>query len=277
MLADGHPRTGGVQEAHRLVGQLPGRDIAVRKLDRRLQGLIKDLHPVVTLHDRGHAAHHLDGLLFPRLGDLDHLETAGEGRVLFNIFFVFRPGGGGDGAQGAAGQGGFEEVGGIARAGGPARADQGVRLVDEENNGFLGRLHFIDNLTQPFFEFALVACPGLQQADIQGSQGDVCQRRRHVALGDAAGKSLDHRRFAHPRLAGENGIVLAPPHEDIDDLPDLVVAPHHGIDFALARPLRQVLGELEQGLLLAQSARGHGLVPGRSRHAGPQPGPVRGG
>ena len=42
--------------------------------------------------------------------------------------------------------------------------------------------------------------------------------------GDAQREALDHGGLAHPGLAGEDGVVLAPAHQDVDDLPDLLVA-----------------------------------------------------
>ena len=52
VLADRHARAGGVEQAHRLVGQLARRDVAVREPDGRLERLVEDLHPVVLLHAR---------------------------------------------------------------------------------------------------------------------------------------------------------------------------------------------------------------------------------
>ncbi len=49
------------------------------------------------------------------LVDLDQLEAAGQRRVLLEVLLVLGPGGGGDGAQLAAGQGRLEQVGGVAR------------------------------------------------------------------------------------------------------------------------------------------------------------------
>ncbi|MNF28321.1 hypothetical protein D3C84_89960 [compost metagenome] len=132
--ADGDPRAGGVEQADRLVRQLARRDVAVRQLDRRLQRLVEDLHLVVLLHGRGDAAHHQDGLLFGGLVHLHDLEASGQRRVLLDVLLVFRPGGGGHGAQGAARQRRFQQVGGVAGARRAARADQGVGFVDEQDD-----------------------------------------------------------------------------------------------------------------------------------------------
>ena len=133
-LADRHPRRRGIQERHRLVGQLPRRQVARRERDGGHHRLVGDAHPVMRLHRREDAAQHGAGPVDRRLVDIDRLEAAGERRVLLEMLAVFRPGGGGDGAQRAARQRRFEQVGRVARARGAAGADERVRLVDEQDD-----------------------------------------------------------------------------------------------------------------------------------------------
>ena len=52
VLADRHAGAGGVEQADRLVGQLPAGDVAVRELDRRLDRLVEDADAVVLLEHR---------------------------------------------------------------------------------------------------------------------------------------------------------------------------------------------------------------------------------
>ena len=134
VLADRHPGAGGVEQADRLVRELPGRDVAMRELDGALDGLVEDAHAVVLLQHRGEPAHHPDGAVLVGLLDLDDLEPARQGGVLLEVLLVLGPGGGGDRAQLAAGQGRLEQVGGVALAGLAAGADHGVGLVDEEDD-----------------------------------------------------------------------------------------------------------------------------------------------
>ena len=74
---------------------------------RGLQTFIQDLHPVMLFHSGSDSSHHQNALFLTGLGNLDHLEPAGEGRVLFNVLLVLGPGGGGDGSQSTAGEGGL--------------------------------------------------------------------------------------------------------------------------------------------------------------------------
>ena len=65
------------------------------------------------------------------------LEAALQRRVLLDVLAVFVQGGRADAAQLAAREHRLEHVGGVHRAFGLARADEGVQLVDEEDD--LGR------------------------------------------------------------------------------------------------------------------------------------------
>ena len=255
-----HPRTRRVQQAHRLVRQLPRRDVAVRQPDRRLDRLVEQHDAVVFLQHGRHAAQHVDRLGLVRLGHLHDLEAPGQRRILLDVLLVLGPGGRGDGAQLAAGQGGLEQVGRVARARCAARADQRVRLVDEQDDRLRGRLHLVDHAAQPALELALHAGTGLQQADVEHVQLHLLQLRRHVALHQPLRKPFDHRRLAHAGLAGEDRVVLAAAHQDVDDLADLLVAAGHRVQLARPRLLGQVDGVLLQRLLLAHRGRGDGVA-----------------
>ena len=193
----------------------------------------------------GHdAAHHHHALGLGRLLDLHHLEAAGQSGIFLEVLLVLRPGRGGDGAQLAARQRRLEQVGGIVLSGLSAGADHGVRFVDEQNDRSGRRFHFLDQSLQPVFEFALHAGAGLQQSQIERANGYVLQSRRNVALGDAQRESLDHGRLSDARFAGEDGVVLPAPRQDVDDLADFEIAAQNRVDLALAGILGQVDGVL---------------------------------
>ncbi len=235
MLRNGDAGAGGVEKAHCLVGQLPRRDVAVGQADRRLDRLIEYLHLVMLLKNTGDTTQHENGDRFRRLIYLDDLETTGERRILLDMLLVLGPGRCRDRAKLTARQRRLQQIGRITGSCRAAGADQGVRFVDEEDDRRFGGLHLVNDRLQPFFEFALYAGARLHQADIEHAHADALQRRRHVALGDAQGKALDDRGFADPGLAGQDRVVLPASHQDIDDLPDLGIAPDDRIDLAVAR------------------------------------------
>ena len=260
MQADSHASAGGVEQADRLVRQLARRDVAVRELDRGVQGFVENLHLMVLLHGRGHAAHHQQRLVLGGLWHLHHLEAAGQRRILLDVLLVLGPGGGRHGAQAAARQRRLEQVGGVAGTGRATGADQGVGFVDEQDDRLGRGLHVFDDLAQALLELAFHAGAGLQQADIQAAQLDVLECRRHVTGGDAQGETLDHGGLAHAGFTGKDRVVLPTTHEDIDQLADLLVATDDGVELALARLLGDVDGETLERLLLAHRRRRHGAT-----------------
>ena len=262
VLAHRHAGTGGVDQADRLVRQLAGGDVASRQAHGLAHRFIEDAHLVMQLERGDEAANHGDRHLFARLLDLHRLEATGEGGVLLEILLVFGPGGGGDRAQLAAGEGRLQQIGGIVLAGLAAGADQRMGLVDEQDDRLGAGLGLVDHRLQAVLEFALHARAGLQQAEIERAQGHVAQRRRHVARRDAQRKALDDRGLADARFAGEDRIVLPTARQDVDHLPDLEVAAEDRIDLAGLGLRRQVDRELIEG---RRSARPGLARPGAGR------------
>ena len=79
-----------------------------------------------------------DGVLDRRLIDHDRLEAALQGGVLLDVLAVLVERGGADAVQLAAGQHRLEQVAGVHRPFGLAGADDGVQLVDEQDDLPLG-------------------------------------------------------------------------------------------------------------------------------------------
>ncbi|MNT53423.1 hypothetical protein D3C72_1905090 [compost metagenome] len=122
----------------------------------------------------------------------------------------------------------------------PARTDQGVDLIDEEDD----RLHRLARLFQQGLEAGLElpahACAGQQGSDIEAPQAAVLQIGRNLALRDGQREPLDHRCLADARVSREQGIVLTATQQDVDHRADLVSAPDDRIDL----PLRRALGQI---------------------------------
>jgi len=169
-----------------------------------------------------------------RLFDLHHLEAPRERRVTFDVFLVFRPGRRGDGAQFAARQCRFEQVGGIALSFAATRANQLMGFIDEQDHGHRRRLHLSDYRLQAILEFTLHASAGLQQREIERANRHVHQCGRHIALHDALRETFDDCRLSDTRLARQDRIVLAPSQQHVDQLADLRIAAADRIDRAFA-------------------------------------------
>ena len=270
MLADRDPRARGVEQAHRFVGQLPSRDVAVRQPHRRLERFIEHLNAMMLLEHGRDPSHHQDGLLFAGLGDLYDLEASRECRVLLDVLLVFGPGRGRDRSQRTARQCRLQQVGRVTGSRRTSRTDQRMRFVYEQDDRLRGSLHFVDHLPQAVLELTLHAGAGLQQSDVERVERHLLERRRHIAARQPQREALDDSRLTDASLARQNGIVLPSPHQDVDDLPNLFVPPGDGIDLALARPVCQVGRVSLERLLLPHLGRRHrpaGLSGRRHRRA----------
>ena len=167
VLADRDARAGGVEQAHRLVRQLPRGDVAMGEIHRGDDRLVGDAHLVVLLHRSDEAAQHHRGGGDVGLADVDRLEAPRQRGVLLEILPIFGPGRRRDGAQRAARERRLEQVGRVARARRAARADQRVGFVDEQDDRRRRGLHFVDDRAQTLLEFALHRGAGLHQADVE--------------------------------------------------------------------------------------------------------------
>ena len=201
-----------------------------------------------------------DGVLHRGLADHHGLEAALQRRVLLDVLAVLVEGRGADTAELAAGQRRLEHVGRIHGAFRGPRADQRVELVDEADDLALRLGDLAEDGLEAILELAAVLRAGHHGPDVEPHQALPLEPLRHVPRHDALGESLHDGRLAHAGLADEHGVVLGPPGEHLDDPPDLLVAPDHGVELAPARQLREVLGiALERLVLLLGIHVGHAL------------------
>ena len=207
-------------------------------------GVVENAHFVVLFQRGNHATQHGNGLGAVGFFNLHELKATLEGWIVFKRFLVFIEGGRSHRAQFSARQGGFEQVGRVARAGSATGADERVGFVDEKDDGSGRALHFLNNRFEAVFEFTLHAGPGLQQAQIERTQADLLKRVGYIARGDAQGESFHHCCFAHTGFAGEDWVILPATGEDVDHLTDFKIAANDRVDLAFAGAGGQVLGVL---------------------------------
>ena len=187
------PGTGRVEQADGLVGQLAARNIAAGELHRVDDRIGQNADLVMLFEGLDQSPHHLDGDVDLRFLDLHDLEPAGQGRILFEVLLVFGPRRGGDGADFAAGQCRFQEVGRVALPGTAPRADHLVGFVDEQDDGRGGRLDLFDDRFEPILEFSFDAGAGLQQSQDRGCGSTRCGSTVGRLPPRRAGQSLPRR------------------------------------------------------------------------------------
>ena len=181
----------------------------------------------------------LDGLLERGLLHHDRLEAPLQGRVLLDVLAVLVERGRPDALELAPGERRLEDVGGIDRTLGRARADERVELVDEQDR-VVGVAQLLDDLLEPLLELAAVLRAGDERADVEGQDPLVEQDVRDVARDDPVGEALGDGGLAHAGLADQGGVVLGLAAQDLDDPLDLLLAADHRVQLVRAGGLREV-------------------------------------
>ena len=166
---------------------------------------------------------------------IDRLEAPLQRGVLLDVLAVLVQGGGADAVQLAAGEHRLQQVGGVHGALGGPGADDGVQLVDEQDDLPVRVGDLLEHRLQALLELAAVLGAGHQRAQVQRHDPLVAQALGHVAAHDALGQPFDDRRLADARLADQHRVVLRAPAEHLDDAADLLVAADHRVELPAAR------------------------------------------
>jgi hypothetical protein len=211
---------------------------------------VHDADAVVGLELVADAAEDRDRVLDAGLVDHHRLEAALERLVLLDVLAVLVEGGRADAAQLAAGEGRLEHVGGVLGALGLAGADEGVELVDEEDDLAVGGLDLLEHGLEALLEFAAVLGAGDQGGEVELHELAVLEALGDVAGGDAQGDALGDRGLADAGVADQHGVVLGAAREDLDRAADLDVAADHRVELALAGGLGEVAAVLGERLVL---------------------------
>jgi len=163
--------------------------------------------------------------------------------VLLQVLAVLVEGGGPDRLELAPGQHGLEDRRRVDGALGRARADEGVDLVDEQDD-VAPALDLLEDLLEPLLEVAPVAAARHQRAQVECVELAVAQGLGHCVGGDALGQALHDGGLAHARLAHQHRIVLGAPREDLHDPLGLAAPADHRVERLLAGELGEVPAEL---------------------------------
>src|SRR5450759_5738184 len=185
----------------------------------------------------------LDGVRQRRLGDPNRLEPPLEGGVLLDVLAVVVQGGRPDRLELATGQHGFEDGRSIDRALRSAGADEGVDLIDEQDDVATGS-DLLQDLLQPFLEVTAVARTSNKGTEIQRVDLLVLERLGHLALDDVLGQALDDSCLADAGLADQDRVVLGSSGQHLHDPLDLLAATDDRVELALAGVLGRVAAEL---------------------------------
>src|SRR5215472_538772 len=214
---------GLVDQVDGLVGQEPVGDVAVAQRGRGHQRRVLDPHAGVQLVPLAQPAEDADGVLDAGLPHHHWLEPSLQRGVLLDVLAVLVERGRADAVQLAAGQGRLQHVAGVHGALGLACSDQGVELVDEEDDLPLRRGDLLENGLQPLLELAAVLRSGDHRSEVERDQPLVLQALGDVSVHHPAGEPFHDGGLSHARIADEDRVVLGSAAEHLDDAADLLV------------------------------------------------------
>ena len=202
-----------------------------------------------------------DRLLDVRLVHVDRLEAPLERRVLLDVLAVLIEGRRADHVQLAAREHRLEEVRRVHRALGRPGADDRVQLVEEQHDLAFGVLDLLEHRLESLLELAPVLRSRDESAEVERDHALLLQALRHVATDDPLREALGDGGLPDARLADEDGVVLRPPTEDLDDAADLLVAPDDRVERARTGVRGQVAAVALERLVRALGVlRGDALV-----------------
>ena len=208
--ANARAGTGLVHQVDGLIGQKAIRDVAIRHVDRRSHSAVGDLGFVMLLILGTKPFQDGDGVLNGRSLDFYALETAFQRGVLLNIFTILVKRRRADALHLTAAEGGLDDVAGIHRALGRAGADDGVQLVDEEDD-VLGAADFVHDRLNALLELAAILGARDHEREIERDDALLAKQLGHVALGDFLGETFNDGSLADASLAEQHRVVLGTP------------------------------------------------------------------
>ncbi len=170
--------------------------------------------------------------------DDDWLEAALQRGVLLDVLAVLVERGGANGVQLPARQHRLQQVRGVHRTLCRPGADDGVQLVNEQDDLALGVRDLLEHRLEALLELAAVLRARHQRPEIERHDPLVAKPLGHVAADDALRQPLGNRRLADAGLTNQDRVVLRPPAQHLDDAPNLLVAADHRVEDARGAPHR---------------------------------------
>jgi len=232
----------------------------MRKSRRRDEGGVLYDDAMMELIFLLEAPQYGDRFLDGGLTHVDRLETTLQGGVLFDVLPVLVEGRGAYAAQLAPGEGRFEHIRRVDRALRAPGADDGVELIDKQDDSPRRLVDLFEDGLEPVLELTTVLRSREQGTQVEGEDALVLQGLRDISGYDPLGETFHDGRLAHAGLADDDRVVLCPARQDLHDPADLLVAADDGVKLALAGLFRQVPAvALERLVFFLRGLVGHPL------------------
>ena len=182
----------------------------------------------MRFQSRAERFEHAAGCFSIRLPDDHGAETALECSILFDEFAVFLHRRRTDHLQFSPTKGGLEQICRIDCSLGTTRADDGVHLIDKQDD-IAAAADLEQNIAHTLFKFASVFRARKQIRHIEAVEFFSAQRLRHIAAGKALRQRFDNSSLADAGLSDKRGIIFAAAAEHLHQLGKFRLAADDGI------------------------------------------------
>ncbi|CAB4589824.1 unannotated protein [freshwater metagenome] len=193
-----------------------------------------------TLQDVDRVGH---GRLVNRHG----LESAFKRRILLEVLAVLVESCRTNGLEFTAGEHRLEDARGVDCALRRTCANECVDFVDEDDD-VSAVADLLRDLLEALFEVTAVSATGNKASEVECVDLLALDGLRHFTLDDRLGETFDNGCLSDTRFANEHGVVLGSAGEDLHDAFHLFFAADDGVEFSVARSLREVAAELVEDL-----------------------------
>ena len=226
-----HARSRLVHHVDGLVGKVPVGNIAVAQTHGRDDRLVGVPHAVMLFVFVLDILQDLDRLIDGSRVHHDLLEPAVERAVFFDVLTVFVQRCSADALEFSARESRLEHIRRIERTGCPARTDDRVKLVDEQDDVFRF-FELVHHCFHPLFELAAVLCAGDERGKVERHDALAVENAADFLLDDPHRKSFGDRGLSDARLPDEDRVVLLPAAQDLRHAFDFFFAADDGVEFA---------------------------------------------
>src|SRR5205085_2040767 len=247
---DAQARSSFVDEVDGFVRQESIADVAIGQSGRRDDCAVCDPHGVMRLVAFLEPAQNRDRTFDAGFADIDGLEAALERGVFLYVLAVFIERGCANDAELATGQHWLQHVAGVHRAFRLSSADDGVQLVDENDELPFPLGDFLEYRFETLLEFAAELGAGDQRAKVERDKPLVLETFRHIPVGDALRQTLSDRRLADTRFTDQDRVVLGATRQYLNYTADLFVASNYRVEFSFACCVSQIARVPLQRLVL---------------------------
>ena len=181
-----------------------------------------------------------NGILYRGLVHHDRLEPAFQSGVFFNVFLILVQCSGTDTVQFTAGEHWFQKVSGIHTALGFSGTDDGMELIDEQDDTAFGFFDLFQYCFQAFLELTTVFGSGDEGAHVQRKDRLVLQTFRHIPANDTLCQPFRDGRFTDTGLTNEHRVVLCFAGQDADHVSNLDISADNRVQFILSGSFYQI-------------------------------------